>query len=144
MWYLARIISSIRTTNPFRQLLPNKRGRSSISGKNPSFRERISLLENKKFKLSLCMSLVFCASRKVSFNDDNHILKFFTEGFENLRSSFFFNPKICYQVLSSAHGCIFYFLFGKFGLDIRNKIADNRGTALPHKIDFDISKDRFC
>ena len=114
-------------------------GKESVfSGKNHP------LLENKKFKLSLCMSLVFCASRKISFNDDNHILKFFTEGFENLRSSFFFNPKICYQVLSSAHGCIFYFLFGKFGLDIRNKIADNRGTALPHKIDFDISKDRFC
>ena len=30
------------------------------------------------------MSLVFCASRNVSFNDSNHILKFFTKGFENL------------------------------------------------------------
>ena len=47
------------------------------------------LSEDKKFKLSLCMLLVFCASRNVSFNDNNHILKFFTEGFENLPSSFF-------------------------------------------------------
>ena len=71
------------------------------------------------------MSLVFCASRNVSFNDDNHILKFFTEGFENLSSSFFLIPKICYQVLSSARGYIFYFPFGKFLLDIRN-IQDGR------------------
>ena len=33
--------------------------------------------------------------------------------------------------------------FGKFDLDIRNKMADNNGTALPHETDFDISKDRF-
>ena len=46
--------------------------------------------------------------------------------------------------MSSARGCTFYFPFGKFGLDIRNKMADNGGTALPHKIDFNISKDRFC
>ena len=90
------------------------------------------------------MSLVFCASRNVSCNDDNHILKFFTEGFENLPSSFFLIPKIRYQVLSSARGFIFYFPFGKFHLDIRNKMADNSGTALPHKIDFAISKDHFC
>ena len=70
------------------------------------------------------MSLVFCASRNVSFNDDNHILKFFTEGFENLPSSFLI-PKIGSQVLSSARGCIFYFPFGKFHLDIRN-IQDGR------------------
>ena len=78
----------------------------------------------------------------VSFNDDNHILKFFTEGFENLPSIFFLIPKICYQVLSSARGCIYTFLSGS--LYIRNKMGDNNGTALPHETDFDISKDRFC
>ena len=86
---------------------------------------------------------MFCASRNVSFNDDNHILKFFTESFENLPSSFFLTPKVCYQVLISARGCIFYFPFGKFHLDIRNKMADNSGAALPHKIDFDIRNKRF-
>ena len=59
------------------------------------------------------------------------------------RQIFFLIPKIYYQVLSSARGWIFYFPFGKFHLDIRNKMADNSGTALPHKIDFDISKHRF-
>ena len=53
------------------------------------------------------MSLLFGTSRNVSFNDDNHILKFFTEGFENLPSSFFLIPKICYRVLGSARGCIY-------------------------------------
>ena len=37
-----------------------------------------------------------------------------------------------------------YFPFGKFHLDILNKMGDNNGTALPHEADFDISKDRFC
>ena len=37
-----------------------------------------------------------------------------------------------------------YFLFGKFHLDIHNKMADNNGNALLHETDFDISKDRFC
>ena len=46
--------------------------------------------------------------------------------------------------MSNARGCIFYFPFGKFHLDIRNKMADNSGTALPHETDFDISKDCFC
>ena len=45
------------------------------------FRKNHPFSEGKKFRLSLCMSLVLCASRNVSFNDDNHILKFFTEGF---------------------------------------------------------------
>ena len=67
------------------------------------------------------MLLVFCALRNVSSSDDNYILKFFTEGLENLPSSFFFlNPKIC------------------------NKMAHNNGTALLHETDFDISKDHFC
>ena len=57
------------------------------------------------------MSLVFCASRNVSFNDSNHILKFFTKGFENLPSSFFLIPKTCYQVLSKTCGCIYTLSF---------------------------------
>ena len=60
------------------------------------------------------MPLVFCTSRNVSFNDDNHILKFFNEGFENLPSSFFLIPKIFYQILSSARGCIYTSRSGSF------------------------------
>ena len=86
------------TTNSFWQLLPK--------GEDLPFWERICLpfqknhplSEDRKFKLLLCMSLVFCALGNLSFNDDNHILKFFTEGFENLPSSFFLISKICYQV----------------------------------------------
>ena len=37
-----------------------------------------------------------------------------------------------------------YFPFGKFHLDIHNKMADKNGTALPYETDFDISKERFC
>ena len=88
---------------------------------------------------------MFVASRNVSSNDDNHILKFFTKGFENLPSSFFFNSE---NLLSSIEQCTWlhlYFLFWKFHLDIHNKMAGNNGTALPHdEADFDISKDRFC
>ena len=90
------------------------------------------------------MSLVLCTSRNVSFNDDNHILKFFNEGFENLPSSFFFNSE---NLLSNIKQCTWlhlYFPFGKLPLDIRNKMEDDNGTALPHETDFDISKDRFC
>ena len=61
----------------------------------------------------MCMLLVFCASRNVSFNYDNHFLKFFT-GFENLLSSFFLIPKISYQVLSKACGCICTSCSGSF------------------------------
>ena len=60
------------------------------------------------------MSLVFYASKNISFNDDNHILKFFTEGFENLPPSFFLIPKICYQALSKARGCIYTSRSGSF------------------------------
>ena len=63
------------------------------------FRKNHPLLEDTKFRLSLCMSLVFCASRNVSFNDDNYILKF--------SAKFSLIPKICYQVLSSARGCLY-------------------------------------
>ena len=128
-----------RTTNLFQQLFPKR--------EDLSFRERIHLpvSEDTKFKLLLCMSLVFGASRNVSFNDDNHILKFFTEGFENLLSRFFFfNSE---NLLSSIEQCMrrhLYFPFGKFHLDIHNKMADNNGTAFPHETDFNIIKDRFC
>ena len=84
------------------------------------------------------MLLVFNASRNISFNDDNHILKFFTKGFENLTSE---------NLLSSIEQYTWlhlYFPFGKFHLDIYNKMTDNNGTALPHETDFDINKDRFC
>ena len=60
------------------------------------FRKNRPTSEDTKFKLSPCMSLVFGASKNVSFSNDNHILKFFTEGFENLPSSFFSVLKICY------------------------------------------------
>ena len=65
------------------------------------------LLEDAKFKLLLCMSLVFTASRNVSFSDNNHILKVSRKGFENLPSSIFSIPKICYQAMSCACDCIY-------------------------------------
>ena len=91
------------------------------------------------------MSLVFGASRNISFNDDNHVMKFFTEDFENLPSSFFFYNSE--NLLSSIGECTWlylYFTFGKFHLDIHSKMADNNGIALTHEKYFDISKDRFC
>ena len=78
------------------------------------WKNHIPLSKDTKFEMSLCMSLVFGASRNVSFNDDNHILKFFTEGFENLPSSFFLIPKICYRVLGSAFGRIYTCHSGSF------------------------------
>ena len=53
------------------------------------FRKNHPLSEDTKFKLPLCMSLMFGALRNISFNYDDHILKFFTEGFKNLPSSLF-------------------------------------------------------
>ena len=55
---------------------------------------------------------------------------------------FFFNSE---NLLSSIERTWvhLYFPFGKFNLDMRNKVADNNGTALPHETDFDIIKDRF-
>ena len=70
----------------------SKRGRSSRLGKNPSSRlgwknHPLSEDTKSKLKFSLCiMLLVFSASKNVSFNDNSHILKFSTEGFENLQS----------------------------------------------------------
>ena len=108
----------------------SKRTRFSRSGKNPVFPfwKNHPLSEDTKFKLSLCMLLVFCASRNVSFNDNNHILTFFTQGFENLPSSSFLILKICYYWAVWLHW--WYFLFGKFYLDIHNKMAV---TLLPHE-----------
>ena len=74
---------------------------------------------------------MFGASRKCSSNDNKHILKFFTEG--NFSSS---NEQNTWLHLNIP--------FGKFHLDIYNKMADDNGTAHPHEIDFDISKDHFC
>ena len=90
------------------------------------------------------MSLVFYASKNISFNDDNHILKFFTEGFENLPPSFIFNSENLLSSIEQSTWLHLYFPFGKFHLDIHNKMADNNGTALPNETDFDISMDRFC
>ena len=102
----------------------SKRRRSSLSRKNPfSGFGRIIPFRKTQFKLSLCMSLVFGASRNVSFNDENHILKFFTKGFENLPSSFLFNSE---NLLSRIGQCMWlhlYFPFGKFHLDIHNKMT---------------------
>ena len=78
------------------------------------FQKNHPLSEDRKFKLLLCMSLVFCALGNLSFNDDNHILRFFTEGFENLSSSFFLISKICYQVLSKECRCIYTSHLGSF------------------------------
>ena len=90
------------------------------------------------------MSLVFYASKNISFNDDNHILKFFTEGFENLPPSLIFNSENLLSSIEQSTWLHLYFPFGKFHLDIHNKMADNNGTALPNETDFDISMDRFC
>ena len=148
------VISKVKVANLAKQSVPQTRfgsyfqkGKIFLFKKESTFlfRENHPLLEDKKFKLLLlCILLVLCASRNISFNDGNHISKFITEGFENLPSSFFLISKICNKVLSSARGCIFYYPFGKFHLDIPIKMADNSGTALLHKTDFDISKDRFC
>ena len=69
--------------------------------------ENNPLLEDTKFNLLLCMSLVFTASRNVSFSDNNHILKVASKGFENLPSSIFSVPKLCYQAMSCACDCIY-------------------------------------
>ena len=74
---------------------------------------------------------MFGGSRKCSSSDNKHILKSFTEG--NFSSS---NEQNTWLHLNIP--------FGKFHLDIYNKMADDNGTAHPHEIDFDISKDHFC
>ena len=90
---------SIWTAVSFQQLFPKGEDLPSRERMSSHFGKIIPLpSEDTKFKLLLCMLLVFCASRNTSFNDNNHILKFFTEGFENLLSSFFLILKICYQV----------------------------------------------
>ena len=79
------------------------------------------------------------------FNDGNYILKFFTNGFKNLPSSFFFNLENMLSSIEQWTWLHLYFLFGKFHLDICNKKANNNCTAVPHEIYFGIiSKDCFC
>ena len=95
----------VRTTNPFRQLLPKGKIFPFAKESTFPFRKNYPLSEDAKFKLLLGMSLVFCASRNIPFNDDNQILKFFSEGFKIYRQVIFLIPKICYQVLSSTRGC---------------------------------------
>ena len=84
-------LQTVQTTNLFWQLLPKAKGEDLPFGKESifSFQKNHPLLEDTKFKLSLGMSLVFGASRNISFNGGNHVLKFFTESFENVPSSFF-------------------------------------------------------
>ena len=101
-----------------------------------SFWKNHPLSEDKQFKLLLCMSLVVGAMRNISLSDDKYIWKFFTEGFENLPSSFSFNSE---NLLSSSERCTWPQFFFPFG-----KMADKNDTALPHETDFDISKNRFC
>ena len=66
-------------------------------------------------------------------------MKFFTEGFGNLLSSFSFNSENLLPSIGQCTWVHLYFPFGKLRLDIHNKMADNNGTALPHETDFDIS-----
>ena len=57
---------------------------------------------------------------------------------------FLFNSQ---NLLSSTDQCMWLhlcFLFGKFHIDIHNKMADNNGTDLLYETDFDITKDGFC
>ena len=57
-------------------------------------------------------------------SNDNHILNYFTEGFENLLSRFFFSSEN--QLLNIGH-CMWlhlYFPFENFYSDIRNKMVD--------------------
>ena len=84
------------------------------------------------------MSLVFGASKNVFFFNGNHILKSFTEGFENLPSRFPFSSK---NLFSSTEQCTWlhlYFPFGKFHSDIHNKMADNNGTDVRINPDLDL------
>ena len=133
---------TVRTTNPFRQLLPKEEDLLIWKEYFFPFQKNYPLLEDTKFKLSLYMSLVLCALGNASFNQNNHISKLFTKGFENVLSVFFNSENL----LSSIEQCMWlhlYFPFRKFYLDMCNKMADNNGTALLQETDFDISKDPF-
>ena len=89
-----KFVSIVCTTNLFQRLYTSKRG-SSLLGKNLSsyFRRIIPFQKTQKLKLLL---------RNVSPKDNDHILKFFTEGSENL----VLIPRICHQKISSGCGCI--------------------------------------
>ena len=79
------------------------------------FQKNHPLSENTKFKLLLCMSLAFGKLKNVSFGNDNHTLKFSTEDFENLPSSFFFfSSENLLLRLSSTCGCIYTSHLGSF------------------------------
>ena len=120
------------------------------------FQKNHPLSADAKFELSLCMLLVFCASRNIFNEKQQSYFEIFHQRFWKFTVKFFsvfFNSENCYQVLSSAHGCIYTSHSGKFHLDIWNKIADNNGiycSSTPHEADFDItvririSKDWFC
>ena len=57
---------------------------------------------------------------------------------------FLFNSQ---NLLSSIEQCMWLhlcFLFGKFHIDIHNKMVHNNGTDLLYETDFDITKDGFC
>ena len=90
------------------------------------------------------MSLVFGASKNVSFNNNIHVSKLFAKGFENLPSSFFFRFRKSSIEYWAAHVAAFILRVWKFHPDIDNKMADNNGFVLLHQTDFDISNDRFC
>ena len=92
----------------------SKRGRSSLSGKNPFSCFGRIILKTQNLNCRCAMLLVFGASRSISFNDDNHILKFFTEVLKIYCQVFFLIPKICYRVLSSARGYIYTSCSGSF------------------------------
>ena len=96
------------------------------------------LLKDPKFKLLLCMSLVFRASRNNVFSFGNHIFEFFTKDFENLSSSFFLFSKICCQVLSSARGCIYSFHSGSFIQTFSTRCQVIMVVPFHMKKDFDI------
>ena len=103
------------------------------------FQKHHPLSENTKFTLLLCMSLAFGKLKYVSFGNDNHTLKFFTEDFENLLSSFFFQ---FWKSVIKIEQCVWlylYFPFEKFHSDIYNKMADNMVLLFHMRTDFDIS-----
>ena len=114
----------MHTRNPFQQLLPKR--------EDLPFWERINLLvssswknhpllEGTKFILSLCMLLVFGALKNVSFSNNIRISKFLQKVLKIYFRVFFPVQKICYQVESSAHDCIYTSHSGSFILTFTTK-----------------------
>ena len=84
-----------------------------------------------KLKLSLCMSITFGALGNKFVDSDNHILNFFTGGFEK--------SVIEHRVVHVKVGN--YSLFGKFHVTfvLQNlKMGENIDTHPTHVADFDI------